>query len=645
MSQKKITVVRGALPALLGLVAAGAIKAEQGIGKSVASADVRSAATDRLPVVPGALRRDATIHSIGVEWDLAGDANHNATCRVQFRRRGEAEWTAALPLFRVDYAWHYGDRQADRPANMMAGSILFLQPGTEYEVRLELQDPDGGGGVEQFDVATRRIPQMPAGGRRWHVVPGSGGGSGTEKDPFRGIAAADAAACPGDIMLLHAGRYGEVEFKAAGAADTGHVVWTAAGDGPPIVDAARISGNYIWIDGLTFRRASRNRGIDCRPTAVEGAVITRNRLSGYHYCIAMNAQCRNWHVADNILVGSKSYPHRVDPARPAARDGENDPIAGEGVEMAESRGGHAVCYNTISRVADGISYPGPNCDIFGNDIFECTDDALELDRGEANVRAWGNRIANIGNYAISFQPMNCGPWYILRNQIISTTYLDTELRGGHVFKFRVQDRFAFLNNTVVFGRGLGMYADSMMDAMCRNNLFISSSGQKPIWFGGRARSKDGTPQVSPYAMPLHRPNWRTDVDYNGYDWGDDPGRKESVFAYFLEEFEQPGFRDLASWSAATGCDRNSLRVRKEQVFQDWDVPAGPGLVGPKMLTLNKDGPAVDAGSILPNAVGKFAGKAPDLGCHEIGLPLPHYGARDEKARREHTAYWAMTLNP
>src|SRR5439155_662547 len=65
---------------------------------------------------PGALRSYATIQSIGVEWDIAGDPNHNATVEVQYRIQGASTWKSALPLVRVDY----------NGANMLAGSILFL---------------------------------------------------------------------------------------------------------------------------------------------------------------------------------------------------------------------------------------------------------------------------------------------------------------------------------------------------------------------------------------------------------------------------------------------------------------------------------------------------------------------------------------
>src|SRR5262245_18560326 len=51
---------------------------------------------------PGAVRAYSTITSIGVEWSITGDANHNATATAEFRATGTSTWRAALPLVRVD---------------------------------------------------------------------------------------------------------------------------------------------------------------------------------------------------------------------------------------------------------------------------------------------------------------------------------------------------------------------------------------------------------------------------------------------------------------------------------------------------------------------------------------------------------------
>jgi hypothetical protein len=301
----------------------------------------------------------------------------------------------------VDYAWYYAQEKAASPTNSFAGSILFLRPGTTYEVKLELSDPDGGNASRVLAVATRPVPEMPQGGRTLHVVPGAGGGRGSDQDPFQGWAAAEAEAQPGDTLLLHAGRYGEAALTKPGQEGGRYVVWKAAGDGEAVFDQITLGASFVWLDGLTVRRAAQTNGLVAKG-AVAGAVVTRTSVTGFHYCLLLSRECRDWYIADNVLVGDKNWPTGTQTER------DRDPLSGEGVELSHSHG-HVVCYNRISRVADGISYCGHDCDIYGNDIFDVTDDMLEPDYGYANNRLWGNRGRNFANAGLSFQPMYCGP--------------------------------------------------------------------------------------------------------------------------------------------------------------------------------------------------------------------------------------------
>src|SRR3954451_17077419 len=83
--------------------------------------------------------------NLGFEWEIRGDANRNATVTVEFREVGESGWRHALPLGRIG-----GENVYRRRENLdymvpdgFAGSILNLRPGTEYECRFRLADPDG----------------------------------------------------------------------------------------------------------------------------------------------------------------------------------------------------------------------------------------------------------------------------------------------------------------------------------------------------------------------------------------------------------------------------------------------------------------------------------------------------------------------
>src|SRR6476660_4613245 len=192
---------------------------------------------------PGAIRAYSTISSIGIEWDIVGDADHDATAAVEYRLAGAAAWRPALPLVRVDY----------NGSNRLAGSVLFLNPNASYEVKLTLADPDGGSAVQTVAVTTRPIPVMPLFGRTFHVVPGAGGGNGSLVNPFKGIPAAEAVAQPGDTFLVHAGSYGgRITFTRPGNS-SGYVVWKAAGDGEAMFAGIDVSASYVWLEGLTLR--------------------------------------------------------------------------------------------------------------------------------------------------------------------------------------------------------------------------------------------------------------------------------------------------------------------------------------------------------------------------------------------------------
>ena len=108
-----------------------------------------------------------TLICLGFEWEITGDDNRNATVEVELpagrdRARGSRDAAAA------------DGRREDLPRartpcrDRFAGSILDLEPDTEYEVRLTMKDPDGvdrAGGADGEGAharASRRRPPADA---------------------------------------------------------------------------------------------------------------------------------------------------------------------------------------------------------------------------------------------------------------------------------------------------------------------------------------------------------------------------------------------------------------------------------------------------------------------------------------------------
>jgi hypothetical protein len=112
-----------------------------------------------------------TLICLGFEWEIDGDENRNATVDVRYRKSGQTTWNEGMPLLRMG-----GEKIFRAPYTVphrFAGSIIDLEPDTEYEVQLTMKDPDGtsGDNVKATKVRTRGEPKASTGGRVHHVYP------------------------------------------------------------------------------------------------------------------------------------------------------------------------------------------------------------------------------------------------------------------------------------------------------------------------------------------------------------------------------------------------------------------------------------------------------------------------------------------
>jgi hypothetical protein len=329
--------------------------------------------------------------------------------------------------------------------------------------------------------------------------------------------------------------------------------------------------------------AGYDTGFQPMQSTISNIVLVRNRFEGYKHSIRAGPRTTRWYIADNTIIGNKQLG-----ATGTLR------LDGEGVELGHGSN-HEVAFNSITLVADGVSFPEDNCDIYGNDIFNTTDDGIELDGGQANTRVWQNRIHNASNNGIAFQPQSGAPWYIVRNQIINSQ--------ESIFKFREGDRFVAAHNTFVnWGAVLDHWAYQLLSGITRNNLWISANNG-PIWLRG-----DG---------PM---SWQTDLDYDGFDWGTNS-----------QPFDVNGtkYSSVDALRNATGQEAHGIRINARTCLESFNLPGPPPLttVPPQLLTLAATCNAVDAGVALPNLSGPYTGAAPDLGAYERGGAVPHYGVR------------------
>ncbi len=537
-----------------------------------------------------------TLENLGFRWYVEGDHNRNATVAVEFRKAGDSEWSEALPLLRIYHEIVNQNYQPYRVGNLFAGSVLFLEPATTYEVRFTMNDPDGGAPEEPklVTVATRGEPVAPTTGKE------------IQADPQTGLLAAYEQAQAGDVILLQAGVYkGPFELKKSGEPDK-PIVFRGPCNGEAILEADGIEGgnllnlagtDHLMFENLTFRNARTaiysgqpgSTGITikgCKIQDVVTGIDTRSENS------------RNWYIADNKIVGINTtwYPRPQVGYMEPGHTGVN--VYGQG---------HVVCYNKISHFSDSLAIAnfGPpvddvekHCvaiDFYNNDLSWAQDDTIEADYGCHNVRVYKNRCYNT-HTALSTQPFFGGPVYLIRNEAYAITALNFKLNNYPA-------GILAYNNTVCASRKGFTPPAIWQNGHFRNNLFM----------GGRG-----------YAMETGSPSPYSTLDYNGYR-----RNSEDQFLKWTDSEQNVGrYQSIEELYEATGLEQHGLEV-------DYDifVNAGPPEDGRSYtpsdydLQLKPGAVCVDAGVLLPQVTANAQGQAPDLGCYELGQPLPHYGPR------------------
>jgi hypothetical protein len=623
-----------------------------------------------------------TLVSLGFEWKITGDDNRNARVETSYRRRGESQWREGLPLLRLQREQVGAIPRAEVPdryllfkytvPNMFAGSVLNLEPDTEYECRFVLSDPDGvrGTSTKTVTVRTRKEPQPAVGGRVYHVYPVDW--SGPKQEPaFTGLLAAyymgaahfDYANAfpprvqPGDTILVHAGVYvGDRFHYMNGAPRPGYlalgnvfdgtyyltqsgtpekpIAIKAAGDGEVIFDGAGcetlfnlMGGNHHYFEGITIRNTNVAFLLGIKGIAgASGFTLKRSRIYDVGRVVHDDwSGSKNFYIADNTLTG------RHDPDKMMGWQGAPWVGLPGFPELLNSEyaikvygQGHVVAHNRIEHWHDGIDVatygvpdgaPGEiadrlpvSIDFYGNDIFNVGDNCIEADGGARNIRVFRNRCFNSAAAALSVQPAFGGPVYFYRNIVYNTP-------AGALKYIEGSAGVLTYNNTII-GEGS---AGPVSNAHFRNNLILAQGALEAVF------------AVSTFT------NYSSS-DYNGFRPN---SGKPAMF-----EWSAPGGAALADFSAypaprryATFEEyRNGSGQDRHSVIVDYDVftrVTPPDTKDPQRVyktdafdfSLKAGSAAVDAGFVLPNITDGFGGRAPDLGALEIGQPAFKVGPR------------------
>lgn len=187
-------------------------------------------------------------HAGGILLTVSGDANGNASAGLEWRPAG-GSFLPAQPLERIDTT-HF------------AGSLLGLTPGTPYEARVTVSDPDGVvGSPVTASFATRSEALAEPTLRTLYVSPsGNDGNPGTSPGAaLRTIQHAADLAQAGDLVVIQPGVYREsVTVHGSGTAAQ-PIVFRGNGAGAILDGAdAAIAAGVTWTPaaGGTWSRVT-----------------------------------------------------------------------------------------------------------------------------------------------------------------------------------------------------------------------------------------------------------------------------------------------------------------------------------------------------------------------------------------------------
>ncbi|MDA0204751.1 MAG: hypothetical protein O3A53_17885 [Acidobacteria bacterium] len=440
-------------------------------------------------------------------------------------------------------------------------------------------------------------------------------------------------------MTLERGVSSKTYTIARGRKPGAWVLYQAHPDGT-VIDLERkadscvvVAADYVIVRGIVCRGA-RKQGIligNHRDVVIEGCDISgwgrrETRKSarpyppdlGVHLDAAIRSEGRD---VERLVIQGNRIHH---PAYRSSNWTEWSPFFSSShpqgpkaiVLGPPSAGNHVIRYNDFfsdrEHMFNDILFeslgtkPSPgnglvrDSDIYGNSFSDCWDDAIEVERGDRNVRIWNNYFTRVFK-AISAGYDWEGPVYIWRN---------------------VSERT--LEPHKVSGRG-----EDTMDRLVAAFLMPSQEKKEAAW----------SSVLFVYHNTVLCDGGQCDslAAGNGYDLYDSDSLVRMVSRNNIWQTEQWALRDVFTFSGIRGRYLSedydlhngrfdSAHARGPHAIQG--VPRfrpghGPGGAGNYQLIPGSLGH--DAGQVLPNFNDGYEGAAPDVGAHEAGSPTMQFG--------------------
>tara|TARA_Y100001933_G_scaffold264567_2_gene330933 strand:+ start:21411 stop:23588 length:2178 start_codon:yes stop_codon:yes gene_type:complete len=518
-----------------------------------------------------------TFHSVGLYWKPKEAAADNP-CTVAYRKNGEVDWKQAMPLWLDpnDHAF-----PATRHSGEYRGSIVYLEPATQYEIQLTLTQTN----TTQTFTTTTWDENFPI-AKRIQIPDGN------------------------DTLNIEEG----------GDSKNGYVLYEPAPGATGIRDAQNkhavnisVYASYVIIKGFKLKNAGQH-GIDLRD--VQHVIIDDCDISGWGRVRDVDGYGENLNSAihsrssklQTIVIQNCNLHHPRSDSNSWNQkrvNGSKHPEGPQGISFVHGKGQYVIRYNKIHSDIDHMyndgmgelhnfsfgGFPNRDSDIYGNYVSHCWDDGLEIEGANMNVRVWDNYI-DMTYGAIGAASPSLGPVYYFRNVYgVSRKHegmTQNDLRGHYLIKLGNENPIWTAGKMYLF------HNTALQPPTFEGDKHYQSSGaQSGIVFTSKRKTASNITSRNNLIHTRHDNNWAirdtqitpsNDFDYDMY---------------------------IGKVMAREGAQKNGVRARplyeRASDGRLWLKPGTPGH---------------DAGELLPNFNDDYTGKAPDMGAVETHSVTP-----------------------
>ncbi len=449
-----------------------------------------------------ALSLVATYVNVSVYVSFQGDENADNHATLEYRESRSGAFIEGMDMVPDRRAMIQNDQSGiPNPfKDQWRASILGLKPGTEYEIRVMIDDPDGvsGSNAVAATVSTWiETNQILSSGRTLQVAANGNddSGDGSAARPWATIQKAADVVKPGDTVVVMPGTYAESVRVTRSGAVNNYITFVAAEPASPENPSV-----VIAPPGDPESRETTGFSTDASYVRIRGFAIVGGNTgvrigdASHHVIVEDNFISDYGDGGAGVELGGRMFGEAYSPStsvrnvtvqRNEIHVTTVQTTDRGGIESLDNLGGHVIRHNTVRFLHEGAGNHGEDCimhiensefddgykdtDIHGNFCYDATDDGIELDGNNVNTRVWDNVIVG-ANVGFSIGPSGVGPTYVYRNVVHNLSQAWTRCNGikegrsssGHVF---------FYHNT--------FYLPA--DACEGDGFILADSAGRPSW--------------------------------------------------------------------------------------------------------------------------------------------------------------------